>query len=149
MQGNENHFRLFMSFSSLLTGYAEFDLFGTGCAELYCNTVSTSLAGGSLNSLLAEWEKIEKRLRSEKGRMDAVMALLNGTGGDDWLKLSQNIATLWYMGQWTDPVNNATLIPSPLAYQEGLAWPAMLAHVQGGKEEGYAMWATKPGTTQF
>lgn len=147
MQGNEKHFPLFMSMSSLLTGYAEFDLFGTGCAELYYKTVATSTAGGSLETLLSEWETIQKRLKTEKARLETLTTAIKAS--KEWFALAQNLVMLWYMGQWTDPGTGSTLIPSPNSYVEGLAWPAMQAHVEGGKEEGFAMWAALPGTTQL
>ena len=116
----------FLDVSAQLTGFARFDLVGTGMAETYFHAVDAAEAEGGIDQLLAAWP-------SDVGAPPAAV-LDDPTLG----ALARNLILLWYCGTWAaKPVSGA-------AFRAGLQWAAAGAHPPGAAAPGYASWAIAP-----
>lgn len=170
----EDKLREFVKFSAAVTGFSEFDLWGTGQAEVYYETVVNQEG----------WDAIRNAISSDPSAVppDPVV---------------QSIIKLWYVGVWYGPEltgrvdvaawtapgrsgakpavpddsrpeegrpwqdvpgqhqageNGAhardgrkpLFVVSPDAYTEGLLWRAIGAHPSGAKAPGYGSWANPP-----
>ncbi|NYV73593.1 hypothetical protein [Streptomyces sp. UH6] len=160
----EEDLREFVKFSAAVTGFSEFDLWGTGQAEAYYKTV-------------VEQERpdvIQRALTSDP----------SATSADPVVK---SIIKLWYVGVWYGPElagrmdvaawtapgrsgakpavpddsrpgeesghgmdeRKPLFVVSPEAYTEGLLWRAIGAHPSGAKAPGYGSWANPPVFENF
>ncbi|MEZ7004429.1 hypothetical protein [Streptomyces sp. AD55] len=165
----EEKLRDFVKFSATVTGFSEFDLWGTGQAEAYYKTVVDQEGP----------DAIQKATSSD----------LSVISADPVVK---SIIKLWYVGVWYDPESTgrmdvaawtapgrsgakpaipddsrpgqtmsgppqagkdrahggdgreAPFVVSPDAYTEGLLWRAIGAHPSGAKAPGYGSWANPP-----
>ncbi|GHD43832.1 hypothetical protein [Streptomyces galbus] len=145
--------RDFVKFSAAVTGFSEFDLWGTGQAEAYHRTAVDQVGQESLRAALAS--------DPSAAPADPVVA---------------SIIKLWYVGVWYGPEqvgrtdvaawtapgrsgakpavaeggraaedpSAPPFVVSPDAYTEGLLWRAIGAHPSGAKAPGYGSWATPP-----
>ncbi|NEC67557.1 hypothetical protein G3I41_23410 [Streptomyces sp. SID9727] len=166
--------RAFVKFSATVTGFSEFDLWGTGQAEAYHETVVAQEGSDALRN--------------------AISSDLSAVPADPVVK---SIIKLWYVGVWYGPEltgrvdvaawtapgrsgakpavpddsqpeeslpwqtapgpqqagegraedsgeRTPPFVVSPDAYTEGLLWRAIGAHPSGAKAPGYGSWATPP-----
>lgn len=140
----------FIRFSSEITGFTDFQLQGTGMADLYYSTVTSVVGASVMEELLAAFDGIK-----EEG--DGLeRALRTAILGDEKLgPVARNIIKLWYIGTWYQlpaswreqfgvSESDRDFIPSPNAYVEGLLWPAIGAHPPGAKAPGYGTWTEAP-----
>lgn len=130
----EDGFGIFVRLSAKLTGFDEAALLGTGQARAYFDWVRHAQPV-TLTALLVE---------AERGLSDDDVAALLGSARVG--ELARQITYLWYTAQWRAPfaTGEETVIVSPTAYQEGLVWPAILAHPPGAKQQGFASWTALP-----
>jgi len=125
----------FLAFSALATGYTQFDLQGTGQAQLYLETVNNAVGDKKLGQLLKHF--------NDEG-VHAVLA------SDAYGAIARNIIKLWYIATWDalgefgQTPENATRIVAPQAYTEGLVWPTVGVNPPAAKAQGYASWSTEP-----
>lgn len=160
----EEKLREFVKFSATVTGFSEFDLWGTGQAEAYYETVVKQEGP----------DAIQKAMASDRSAAPADPVV-------------QSIIKLWYVGVWYGPElagrvdvaawtapgrsgakltapddsqpeesqpgegrahagdgRKALFVVSPEAYTEGLLWRAIGAHPSGAKAPGYGSWANPP-----
>ncbi|GAA2921231.1 hypothetical protein [Streptomyces enissocaesilis] len=170
----EEKLREFVKFSATVTGFSEFDLWGTGQAEAYYETVVNQEGP----------DVIQKAMTSDPSVVPA----------DPVVK---SIIKLWYVGVWYGPElagrmdvaawtapgrsgakpavpddsqpegsqprhaasgrhqagedrahgrdgRTPPFVVSPAAYTEGLLWRAIGAHPSGAKAPGYGSWANPP-----
>ncbi|MFD0200676.1 MULTISPECIES: hypothetical protein [Saccharothrix] len=169
----EEKVREFVKFSATVTGFSEFDLWGTGQAEAYYETVV-----------------------NQEGKDAIQKAISSDPVGVRPDPLVQSIIKLWYVGVWYGPEltgradvaawtapgrsgakpavpddsqpedsgpwqavpgpqagdNGAhagdgrkpLFVVSPDAYTEGLLWRAIGAHPSGAKAPGYGSWVNPP-----
>jgi hypothetical protein len=141
----------FLGLSAALTGFAVYDLQGTGVAGEYLGTLRR-IVPQAAGELLDAWREIERTTPPE-GVEEAVGARIM----DDPMlgPVAQNVITLWYTGIWP-PMPDAwryaygaspadvNHVVSALAYQEGLMWKAAGTHPMGAKQPGYGTWALPP-----
>jgi hypothetical protein len=148
----EEKLRAFVEFSAAVTGFSEFDLWGTGQAEVYYRTAVEQEGP----------DAIEKAMASDPSATPADPVV-------------GSIVKLWYVGVWYGPQlagrmdvaawtapgrsgakpavpdgsepaeeREPLFVVSPDAYTEGLLWRAIGAHPSGAKAPGYGSWATPP-----
>jgi hypothetical protein len=148
----------FLALSSVLTDFTEFQLQGTGQAELYYHTVTDIVGGQTVSELLKAYRSIEEEalhdpdLFRQRLRADIL--------SDEKLgPIARNIIKLWYVGTWYQLPQawresfgvrdgDKDFIPSPTSYVEGLLWPAIGAHPPGAKAPGYGTWGDPPQITE-
>jgi hypothetical protein len=143
----------FVAFSEAVTGFPAVRLHGTGQAEEYRATVADVAGADVLDALLDGWT----RVREEADRGGDLDDLLNReVFGDPRLgPIARNVIKLWYVGiwyelpkEWSDAYGvrerDTMFTVSPIAYTEGLVWPAMGANPPGAKAPGYASWTGPP-----
>ena len=135
--------RRFVELSMPLTGFATYDLHGTGMARLYLDTARRQLGPGHLTAFLDAWQR----------------ALGTPEGPKKLSPLHREIARavtyLWYTGGWPRlapaahaalrrEVPNTESVASPSSYPEGLVWRAFAGHPAGAKPPGFGTWAQEP-----
>lgn len=142
----------FVQFSAAATGFSEFDLFGTGQAGEYYTVVEEIVGKKPLDDLLAVFEGVVQGAVSTP--RDA--ALRQEIFSDPRLgPIARNVLKLWYLGTWYEMptewraaygvhLKDTTRVVSPIAYTEGLLWPAIGANPSGAKAPGYGSWQYPP-----
>ncbi|MFV2176043.1 hypothetical protein ACFHW2_17630 [Actinomadura sp. LOL_016] len=126
-----------------LTGFAEFDLYGTGMAQLYLDTAREQVGERALTEFLDAW-----RAAVEAG---AGAELLSPTQ----LEIARAVTYLWYTGAWPRlaPAAHADLrrekantefVAASESYVEGLVWRTFHGHPAGAKPPGYGTWSVRP-----
>lgn len=154
MTTNQSDLKAFLSFSTVLTDFTEFQLQGTGQAELYYTTVTGIVGEQTMSELLQAYRSIQDKalddpdLFHKRLRADILSDAKLGP-------IARNIIKLWYVGTWYQlpqawresfgvKDNDKDFIPSPTSYVEGLLWPAIGAHPPGAKAPGYGTWSAPP-----
>lgn len=152
--------RYFVDMSVPLTGFNPSDLYGTGMADTYLNTVLKH-AGATVTLRLYQYCDGEKKVHAGDG---GAFTLPDDHGDHKGLaSLACTIAKLWYLGAWygvspdayakfveeagksdkTIAPNEAYMV-SAAAYENGLLWGLTGGHVPGAKPTGFGSWANKP-----
>lgn len=130
----------FVEYSVSRTGFTRFDLYATGMAELYYDTVLQQLGLSDYEALIGG---------SDTG------ALRGEISEATRLEVERAITYLWYTGAWPRiaPAAHAELrrqqaniefVVSPDAYTEGLVWRAFGGHPAGAKPPGFGTWSDPP-----
>lgn len=147
---NPSDLKTFLEFSTVVTGYQEFELRGAGVAELYYTTVASIVGEAVVFELLEAF----RALPSDPDALDK--ALRATILSDEKLgPVARNIIKLWFIGTWYQLPSNwraafgvseldRDFIPAPNAYVEGLLWPTIGAHPPGAKAPGYGTWTEAP-----
>ncbi|GGT05106.1 hypothetical protein [Streptomyces griseoviridis] len=165
--------RDFVKFSATVTGFSEFDLWGTGQAEGYYKTVlnqegpdalqkamashpHTVPADPVVNSIIKLWYVGVWYGPELVGRVDVAAWTAPGRSGakpavPDYSR-PEGTRSLAVSGQHQageDPAHGGQerkplFVVSPDAYTEGLLWRAIGAHPSGAKAPGYGSWANPP-----
>lgn len=147
----------FVAFSAVATGFAAFDLGGTGQAEVYLSTLDDIVGEEIVGDLLAAFS----RVTTDPGADEAALqrGLRREVFSDARLgPVARALVKLWYVGTWYGlPADwreaygenelDRTFVVSRSAYTEGLLWPAIGVNPPGAKPIGYGMWATPPNVT--
>lgn len=147
-------FEDFLQLSTVLTDFSEFQLLGTGQAELYYST-AVGIAGKSvISELLQVFRQVESDAKSDPEKLET--GLRSAILSDEKLgPVARNLIKLWYIGTWYQlpgswherfglAGDDKTFIPSPSSYVEGLLWTAIGAHPPGAKAPGYGTWTGPP-----
>lgn len=144
----------FVTLSAILTGFEQVELWGTGMAKDYFQTVTGVVGGDVAGQLLAVGAAIQERWRGDPGELDAAVRaeiLASPKLGP----VARNVIQLWYLGSWiqlpqawrsefgTSPADT-TRVVSAAAYQQSLVYDAMAAHPPGAKQPGFGSWAVAP-----
>ncbi|MFF5469276.1 hypothetical protein [Streptomyces achromogenes] len=169
----EQQLRDFVKFSAAVTGFSEFDLWGTGQAEVYYETVVNqegpdairkamasdphAAADPVVNSIIKLWYVGVWYGPELVGRMDVAAWTAPGRSGakpavpDD---SRPETSRLWQAvsghhqageeGAHGGPERKPLFVVSPDAYTEGLLWRAIGAHPSGAKAPGYGSWVNPP-----
>lgn len=144
----------FLAFSSTLTGFTAFRLRGTGQAEPYLSTLEDVVGEATVAELLDAY----RRARSDAGGDgDALEGGIRREilSHEKLGPVARRLIKLWYVGtwhelpaewreRWESTEKDRTFVVSPIAYTEGLLWPAVGANPSGAKPFGYGTWATPP-----
>ncbi len=139
---DEALFLLFLEASAALTGYDVFTLRGTGVARAYFDHVVANVGEQPLRrlcGLVCDPASGHARTRQE------ITAAIDSGGTMD--PLAQQVIGLWYLGTWNpDPTDSSSepALLSGRSYVEGLVWPAIGAHPQAAKQQGFGAWAEEP-----
>lgn len=142
--------KTFICFSTLVTGFSDFQLKGTGMTELYYKTVTSVVGETVMSELLEAFDNIASDESSLEKQLRVKILSDEKLG-----PVARNIIKLWYIGTWYQlpaawrqrfGANEADrdFIPDPNAYVEGLLWPAIGAHPPGAKAPGYGTWTEAP-----
>jgi hypothetical protein len=144
----------FVALSAVITGFTEFDLYGSGQTDAHQSVVAEAVGDDVLAELLDAWARVCDEARGERSSTEGL--LRREIFSDPKLgPVARNIIKLWYVGiwyalppAWIDAFGalekNHTFVPSPAAYTEGMLWPAIGANPPGVKGPGYASWTGPP-----
>lgn len=147
--------RRFVEFSAWVTAFSTVDLWGTGQAAAYLDTVIEQVGEAALRNLLESCS-----LPDDQPEPAAF-------GSEELIAVAGSIVKLWYVGVWYQPEQTPArpdvpgqrspeqmgmpearrqppFVVSPAAYTEGLLWRAIGAHPAGAKAPGYGSWAVEP-----
>lgn len=170
----EEKLREFVKFSATVTGFSEFDLWGTGQAEAYYETVvsqegpdaihtvissdpSVAPADPVVKSIIKLWYvgvwygpelagRVDVAAWTAPGRSGAKPAIPDDSQPEEsWP--GQAALAQHHAGEDHAHGRNGRTPPfvvSPDAYTEGLLWRAIGAHPSGAKAPGYGSWASPP-----
>jgi hypothetical protein len=154
MNRDKQQFKNFLSLSVALTGFSHFHLQGTGQASLYYSTILDIIGEATFFELLKAYCEIEAKAKDD----DAVLAeglRCDILSSDKFGPLSRSIIKLWYVGTWYQLPStwrntfgahekDTTFVVSPVAFTEGLLWPAIGVNPPAAKAQGYGTWGDKP-----
>ncbi|MER7057036.1 hypothetical protein [Streptomyces sp. NPDC000351] len=164
----EEKLREFVKFSANVTGFSEFDLWGTGQAKVYYETVvnqqgpdaiqkvisadpSAVPADPVVKSIIKLWYVGVWYGPELAGRMDVAAWTAPGRSGakpavpdDSQPEGSQAGEDRAHGGNGRTP-----FVVSSDAYTEGLLWRAIGAHPSGAKAPGYGSWANPPAFENY
>jgi len=149
MKSNTGLFENFMAFSTIVTGFTEFKLYGTGHARHYFSTVVDIVGEAPIGELAQAFRRAQRESKGDD-RLRAYILSDARLG-----PIARNIIKLWYVGiwyqlpfAWRDTFGardrDTTHMVSPTAYPEGLLWPAIGANPSGAKAPGYGTWSDPP-----
>ncbi|MCZ7416839.1 MULTISPECIES: hypothetical protein [unclassified Streptomyces] len=168
-----NQLHEFVKFSSAVTGFSEFDLWGTGQAEAYYEAVLNQEGPDALrkvmdsdphavpadpvvNSVIKLWYVGVWYGPELVGRMDVAAWTAPGrSGGKPAVpdgsrpEGTRSSAVSGQHQAGEDPAHGGPerkplFVVSPDAYTEGLLWRAIGAHPSGAKAPGYGSWVNPP-----
>ncbi|MGC4947081.1 hypothetical protein ACLQ2N_12900 [Streptomyces sp. DT224] len=170
----EEKLRAFVKFSATVTGFSEFDLWGTGQAEAYYETVvaqegpdvlqrvissdpSAVPADPVVKSIIKLWYvgvwygpeltgRVDVAAWTAPGRSGAKPAVPDDSRPEESLP-RQAAPERQQAGEGRAGDSEDRVPPfvvSPDAYTEGLLWRAIGAHPAGAKAPGYGSWASPP-----
>ncbi|SEP29620.1 hypothetical protein SAMN05216228_10735 [Rhizobium tibeticum] len=156
----EDRLHNFLAFSTEVTAFTTFELWGTGQAEAYLAAVDTVVGVALADELFGAYERV---LRETEGELPLKRkaGFRREIFGDEKLgPIARNIVKLWYVGTWYElpttwteafgpAPKDVTFVVSPSAYVEGLMWKAIGAHPAGARAPGYGSWASRPQIPAF
>ena len=130
----------FVALSVLLTGFPRYDLYATGMAQTYLDTVRAQIGAEQYDGFVAA-----------VGQVGHPGLVVDPTQ----LEIACAVTYMWYTGAWPRlapaahaalrrQVANVEFVVSPEAYTEGLVWRTFGGHPSGAKPPGYATWALAP-----
>ncbi|MEU3291446.1 hypothetical protein ABZ722_03680 [Streptomyces longwoodensis] len=156
----ETELRAFVKFSATVTGFSEFDLWGTGQAEDYHRTAVQRLGPEGLQAAMASDPSADPAVKSiiklwyvgvwyrpeQAGRLDVAAWTAPGrSGGKPAVPEGSEATPAVPEGSRAEGDRSSPpFVVSPAAYTEGLLWRAIGAHPSGAKAPGYGSWATPP-----
>lgn len=144
----------FLAFSSVVTGFGEYHLRGTGQPELYLSTAEDIVGKDIVGELLDAFTGVARDAGEDQAALAA--GLRAEVLSDEKLgPVARALIKLWYVGTWYqlpadwlqrygENAADRTFVVSPGSYVEGLLWPAIGANPPGAKAQGYGMWAQPP-----
>ncbi|TRV81005.1 hypothetical protein FKN01_04485 [Streptomyces sp. 130] len=169
----EEELRAFVKFSAAVTGFSEFDLWGTGQAEAYYETVvdqeglealrkaissdPSAPTDPVVKSIIKLWYvgvwygpeltgRVDVAAWTAPGRSGAKPAVPDDSQPEDSLPRQGANGPRNAGGVRAGDSDDRTplFVVSPDAYTEGLLWRAIGAHPAGAKAPGYGSWANPP-----
>ncbi|MEU5113274.1 hypothetical protein AB0G64_17425 [Streptomyces longwoodensis] len=159
----ETELRAFVKFSATVTGFSEFDLWGTGQAEAYYRTAVQQLGPEGLQAAMASdpsADPADPAVKSiiklwyvgvwyrpeQAGRLDVAAWTAPGrSGGKPAVPEGSEAMPAFPEGSRAEGDRSSPpFVVSPAAYTEGLLWRAIGAHPSGAKAPGYGSWAIPP-----
>lgn len=135
--------RRFVEQSMFMTGFATYDLYGTGMAQLYLDTARRQVGARRFTEFLDAWNR-----QTADGDEAAELSPLDR-------EIARAVTYLWYTGAWPRlapaahaalrrEVPNTEFVASVSSYPEGLVWRAFAGHPAGAKPPGFGTWALEP-----
>ncbi|GAA0656752.1 hypothetical protein GCM10010193_04170 [Kitasatospora atroaurantiaca] len=131
----------FVEVSRLLTGFETFELYGTGMAELYLETMIDQVGEAAYQEFVFALDRAD---RDPEKIQDEVAQ-----------DIARAVTHLWYLGVWPQlsasahgklrrEKPNVAFTAAPEAYVEGLVWRTFHGHPPGAKPPGFGTWAAPP-----
>lgn len=136
--GSDPSFDAFMAISEALTGFTAYTLHGTGQTAAYWEIVRKG-CGDAVAGIAA---RLSSRVSDTTVMAVMADAALGGA--------ARSIIALWFTGGWVAPSawgqpTSPNAVPvSGASYLEGLLWPVVCGHPEGGKHPGYDAWSRPP-----
>jgi len=141
----------FLGLSAELTGFPAVRLTGTGMAHDYLDAVCAVVGRSVVADLLDAYLALPAEPADERAAAMRASVLADERLGP----VARNVIKLWYVGTWYQlpgswrqvfgaRPRDVTFVVSPMAYTEGLLWPAVDANSPGAKAPGYGTWALPP-----
>ncbi|MFJ9846162.1 hypothetical protein ACIRYZ_38145 [Kitasatospora sp. NPDC101155] len=126
-----------------LTGFPAFDLYATGMAERYLETVRQQVGPAAFAEFRAAWSVAV----DERGGPQDLSPV--------HLEVARALAYMWLTGAWprlapaahaalSRQMANEEFVVAPEAYVEGLVWRTFHGHPAGAKPPGFGTWAVEP-----
>lgn len=155
MHSDSSKLHDFIKLSEELTDFSDFQLQGTGVAELYLETVTNIVGSETIDELLSTFiQDVQDKAGEDRKLLDKYLRA-KILSDDKFGPVTRNIIKLWFIGTWYQlPLDwqerfgirsqDKTFIPSSAAYVEGLLWPTIGAHPPGAKAPGYGTWDKAP-----
>lgn len=146
----------FLAISTVLTGYDEATLMGTGMLQDYANALDSGIGYPNAKQFLDAATVVLRNPQNtgetlEKAVKEQLMT--HYKYGD----ICKNIIQMWYTGTWfamnaqwqalfgdLSVAQQPDKTVSPKAYQEGLIWDTINAHPPGAKQPGFGSWEYDP-----
>ncbi|MFW5418751.1 hypothetical protein J0910_19235 [Nocardiopsis sp. CNT-189] len=133
----------FVGVCARITGFGQYDLYGTGMAPLYLDTARDQVGRERFDTF---WAALKKALEQQQGLEKL---------SPPHLEVARALVYLWYTGAWPKlaPAAHAALrrekantefVAAPSAYTEGLVWRTFHGHPAGAKAPGFGTWSVKP-----
>ncbi|ONI92720.1 hypothetical protein ALI22I_02185 [Saccharothrix sp. ALI-22-I] len=171
--------REFVKFSAAVTGFSEFDLWGTGQAEAYYETVVNQVGPDAIQNAISSDPSVvpaDPVVQSIiklwyvgvwygpelAGRVDVAAWTAPGRSGakpavsdDSQPEESWNRQAVpgqhqaGESGAYAEDGRKALFVVSSEAYTEGLLWRAIGAHPSGAKAPGYGSWVNPPAFENY
>jgi hypothetical protein len=148
---------VFLKLSSVVAGYSEYELEGTGLIETYQRLIEDVLGPKLILECFARFESavsIDDIDKQEQAIRESLLA--HPIFGPVVLGL----VSLWYLGSWTQLADSwyaatglglptasdagRTHTPSQLAYIEQFSYRTASAHTPGAKPTGFGSWSYDP-----
>ena len=144
----------FVNFSTVVTGFSRFDLYGTDQVHSYYNAIAKVVGQDILNELLETFSDLYARSQDNATALDKGMRT-EIFGSEKFGPIARNIIKLWYIATWYQlpqawrdrfgiKPNDITFVVSPQAYPEGLLWSAIGVNPPAAKPPGYGSWSNPP-----
>lgn len=137
----------FLRLSVILTGFAEYELLGTGMVAPYYDELLRIIGAREAGALFGAVSRVTD---GDDERFREVILDSPRYG-----PVARNVLMMWYLGTWSQlprewrNAYGATSydtdhVVSAAAYREGLVWPAAGTHPMSAKQPGYGSWARPP-----
>jgi hypothetical protein len=134
----------FLRLSVVLTGFEDYELFGTGLLETYYDELLQIIGSREAGALFGAVDRVEPG-NEHQFRVEIL-------DNERYGPVARSILMMWYLGAWTQLPrkwrnrHGATSfdtdhVVSAAAYREGLVWPAAGTHPMGAKQPGFGSWA--------
>lgn len=142
----------FVRLSALLTGFSEYDLLGTGVADLQWRALLHGAGSVAAADLLAAFEVAERAGVADLEDAVRVSVMEDARLGP----VARSVVKAWYTGTWValpadwlgeyapELTPQPTRVIAPETYVESLAWVAAGTHPAGAKAPGYGSWSRPP-----
>ena len=149
-----DQFNTFIALSVSLTGFAEYQLQGTGLASLYLSELIDILGKEIVQDIFATYQRIQSQSGNDTQKLEDNIRLQ--LMSDAKLgPVTRNIVKLWYSGNWYQlsddwrmnygvKERDISFVISAESYTEGLLWEAIGSNPSGAKPIGYGTWAEAP-----
>lgn len=154
MHAPDDAYELFVALSSILTGFARVDLYGTGLVPTYVETVLGACGSATM-------ERLDQVTLSILARSDGDLDVQEEFVRKEVLAdarlgpVARNLIQLWYLGTWFQlptgwsaafgtHAGDTTRIVSAQAYEQSLVYDVMHAHPPGAKQPGFGSWHVPP-----
>lgn len=149
-----NLFNSFIALSVSLTGFPEYQLQGTGLANLYLSELIDIVGIEIIQEISETYQKIQSKSANDAQKLEENIRLQ--LMSDARLgPVTRNIVKLWYSGNWYQlpdewrinygvKERDISFVISAESYTEGLLWHAIGSNPSGAKPIGYGTWAEAP-----
>jgi len=148
----------FLLVSSVLTGFDEVDLHGTGMVDRYLAELVAVIGEEAADDVLSACAGIVTR-HASNARRQASAIEREMLSSPRLGPVARNIIKMWYLGVWSRLPDtwersgrriaaDVDRVISADAYVESLVWRAIDSHPPGARQPGFGSWAMPPQPTE-